>query len=174
MRDNLNVLKTEIRDSGLLKLLVVKAGAAGNVGSGETDLTGYTYTVPGGELADNEGYEGFIAGSLAANTNTKTLRIDVGGQKTTLVLNTTNVASNRFEVWWQVTRDAATTGRLSARSTFNAAGGAAPTLWHFGGQAIASLVWASNTTIKLTAQSNAVSSNDIVAVGGWFRRLIQS
>jgi hypothetical protein len=167
VRDNLNIVKTSVADDGLLNELVVATIlASANVTTGETDLAGYTYTVAAGKFADGEGLEIHATGTLAANTNTKTLRIDVGGQKVTLVLNTTNVASNVFNVRVRVIRNAATTAILTGTSSFNAASGAAPTVWHFAA-AISSLTWSGATIVKLTAQSSA-ASNDIIMSSGQF------
>ncbi len=132
-------------------------GTASNSGTGETDL--FLWSIPPFDIG-GEGFRLRCEGTLAANTNTKTLRLDVAGQKLQLLQNTTNVASNAFTVDIYVARRtaAATTVDVFGIVTFNAASGAAPTIFHL--QVSISSVDCTKTQLcKITGQSNTASSD---------------
>jgi hypothetical protein len=128
---------------------------ASNVGTSETDLA--TTSIPPLDI-DGEGFDLTCDGALAANTNTKTLRLDIAGQKVTLLQNTTNVANNVFTVRIHVARRTTSVVEVYGVVTFNAASGAAPTVQHLS-TTLTALDMTRTQQVKITGQSNTASGD---------------
>jgi hypothetical protein len=99
IRDNLNVLKTNIADDGTIiapRTLSSQSGAVNNVGAGETTL--FTYTVPAGQLSANGQRLKLIAtGVHAATANTKLFKLYFGAAVVAMLANAFNSAAGN---WW--------------------------------------------------------------------------
>ena len=152
LRDNTNFLHKNVR-------FFINT-AASNSGTGETDLTGYTYPISANELASvGDGYDIDGQGSCASNAATKTIRLDVAGQKYVLLQTTANGGYWTFKL--RLSYYSNTQLRYSGYSTYGAAGGGVPTLVHHFG-AMSSLNFTTAQTLKLTAQGS-IGSADITA-----------
>jgi len=161
LRDQLNVLKTKIDDNGLLRTLYAGPAVAGNVTTGEDTLTSFTAT--GGNLsALGHGFDVMLNGSLANNTNAKTIRFKVGSISLTLLsAYAAAVAGNRFMIRLQVTWDGNTACRVSGWMSYGAAQGATPILLQWGGNQMAGLSgWSADQTVSFTGEATA--TNDIL------------
>lgn len=127
-------------------------GSFGNVGSGETDLVAPKYSP---NLLDVNGRIVRIVaeGTFAANGNTKTLRQYLGTTATTIFAVTTSGGRWRVEI--EIMRSGAATQIIKA-------------LVHIGATVLAPVsgtiaeTLANDLSLKLTGQSSAVSTNDIV------------
>jgi hypothetical protein len=153
IRDNENILKARIRDDGQLrtqKFGLSSAGAA-NVGAGETDLTGFTFSIASTDLVDGDGLILEGHGLLAANGNTKTLRLDLGGQKLIIVQTTQNGGAYFFRL--RFTRYSVAYARVSGIIALNPAGGGAATTYALVSGVNADFNGAQ--TLKLTGQGAA-------------------
>lgn len=162
LRDQLNVLKTNIDDDGDLKTMFAATVGAGNVSTGETVI--FSFSVPANKLpANGDGFRLTMGGALAQNTNTKTIRLKLGGQTLVLLSNAASIASNRFFLDLTLMRDGSASCRVSGFLSHGAGQGATPTLLHWGGNSLATMSpnWASAVTIEITGQGGA--TNDIVA-----------
>ncbi len=169
VRDNLNVVKTNIENYGNApggagaygkpypqNLIYRVTGAVSNSGSGETVLK--SFTLPA--LADGEGVDLDVPMSLAANTNVKTLRIDIAGQKGTLFVSSANVASNVGQIFISLSRFSSTVAVVRGLAFFDAAVGAAPTIW----QVAISLTIGLGTPRLVSITGQGTASADINAV----------
>lgn len=141
-------------------VLYVATPTTGNVGAGEDDLA--SYTVPANTLATNGQSLWFEAwGTLAGNTNTKTVRVRFDG---TLIYSTQNIGGAATPYWFlrgRIVRTGAT-----AQVAYGEGGGHATTPAISTGTAAATL--ANALVLKVTGE--AVSNNDIVINGfivGW-------
>lgn len=123
----------------------------------ETDLA--LWSIPPLDI-DGEGFDLHCDGSMAATANTKTLRLDIAGQKLTIFATAVNTANNIWVARLHVARRSATVVEVSGFVTLNAATGVAPTLLHIGAT-ITALDMTHTQLAKLTGQSNTASA-DIV------------
>lgn len=130
----------------------------GNVSTGETTLTGTQFVIYSGILLDGQGFNVKAYGTLAANTNAKTIKFYVGsGTWTLLSAYATSVANNRFYIDFNIWRadEAANKARGAGIITYGAATGAAPTLNHIWAAASSGVTWTSNNYFYITAQGGA-------------------
>ncbi len=146
---------------------VVSANSA-NSSTTETDLNKYSYLLSYGELAYNADTMAIkVCGTLAANTNVKTLKLYVGAVSTTLISSNANVANNRFTCNLNVTRLAADTVRVTGDVCFDGATGAAGTRYQIYANITGiDLDAVAGNTVKLTGQGGA--SSDLIATWGYF------
>lgn len=136
-------------------LLFRDVTAKNNSGTGETDF--WTWPVPA--LAnDGEGVDIDMAFNLANNANTKTVRLDINGQKLQLFQHAAGVASNVAYVRITASRFPGSLTTIRGIATFGAASGAAPTVNHIAATLPVDLGTA--RTWKITGQSGT-ASNDI-------------
>jgi hypothetical protein len=142
-------------------------GLNSNQGSGETNLSGHTHTLPGDYLKNGDGILLVVLGSLAANTNAKTLRLDIAGQKFLIMSSSSNVANNRFVVVIYFNRRTSTTGQVGGVYFANAAHLGNPTVVLID-LAISSVNFAIDQVVKLTAQSGAVADNDLTVTSSFW------
>lgn len=157
VRDNLNLLKTWIRDDGVhrnVKFAKSDSGSS-NSGTGETDLTGFTFTIGASELvAVGDGYVLEGHGSLAAGGNTKTLRLDIAGQK--LIILQTTSASSYFYFRLRLCYYSANVVRVSGYVTVAGSSGIVATTSTLQAvSSISSLNFANSQTLKMTGQGGA-------------------
>ena len=165
VRDDMNVLKTQIDDNGLLKPdLYERASAVGNSGAGNTDVA--TYTTAAGLLSvDGQQFVFATGGHLAANGNAKTFQMYFAGTLLHQFAVTTSGAS------WRATIQVARRGALSVVEHTSLSIGGAATFNTSTPVAIAFLnevIWDSHTptlananVVKVMAQGT--SSNDVVS-----------
>ncbi len=165
VRDNLNVLKTKIDDSGLLRTLYYGDENWGtNVDGGEDDLNAFTLSAD--DLSGpGQGLRILTIGTLANNTNAKTIRFRIGSTLAIddLVTSTSAIAGNIFLLdvaLWYLTP---TTARCWARSTYNAASGGSPANTRHFSTAPGSLDFTANQIVKFTGEG--VVTNDIFMQG---------
>jgi hypothetical protein len=164
VRDNLNVLKTRIRDAGSLRTVLTKSvAAAGNVAAAETTLAGYGVSVLAGELADGDGYECVGAGVFANNANSKIVRIGINAARVNIVTSAVALAGNVFTFRIRIMRTAVASAIVFGSSTTDAVTTGVPTVQHCA-SIVSSLNWALATVIVLTAQGGL--TNDIVMAAG--------
>lgn len=161
--ENMNLIKANMDNSGYFKIQyyagyyggVTTALLNANSGAGETDLSGYTFTIPSSYLSVGEGFhlQGMV--SAAANTNAKTLRLDIAGQKATIWASSANVAAHigRFDARFTC-RSNTGAAVLGWYSKDNAAA-AALGFWVCISAAFASLNFSQSQTAKLTAQGTS-------------------
>ncbi len=150
--------------------LMAKLYAAGesvaSQGSTETDLFAFD-ALANDVPATGDGFNLEMAGSFAGNTNSKVLKLVIGDGgagdvSLTLVTNADNVASNRWLLRLSITRDSATTCRISGILMHGAANGANPTTLFWGGYQMSGLVgWGSEQIVRITG--TGVTTNDIVS-----------
>jgi hypothetical protein len=130
-------------------------GSASNVDTGETDLL--TYAMPAGTLNGNgQSLRITVMGTVAANANTKTVKVYCGSQSLTLNAQTTAPNNVQWSGTFYVTRTAADTQvfeRHQAQVGTTAQSCTLSSLTEDDGAAI---------TIKVTGQSGT-ASNDITA-----------
>ena len=165
VRDNLNVLKTKIDDSGLLRPLYYgdNVGKA-NSGVGEDDLN--SFTLAANDLnGPAQGLRILTMGTLANNANLKTIRFRIGGVLVidNLVTSSAAIANNIFTLDVMFWYHSGNTVRYWGKSTYNAASGASPANFrHFAGFN-SPINLAINQTVKFTGEG--VVNNDIVMEG---------
>jgi hypothetical protein len=168
LRDNLNVLKTYVTDGGYPRCLAGSFGSSGdgaaNSGTNETPI--WAVNLEAGLIdANSKGVR--LSGSIvvANNANTKTLRIDIAGQKYLILQNAAAVANNRwvFDLWI-VRSTGADIASVNGLITYGAASGATPTLAHHGAGAITAIDFGIAQTLSLTAQSSG-AGGDLVFYG---------
>lgn len=94
----------------------VNTGSFGNVSTSETDV--FTFTVPANSLVtDGHGLKFFVAGTTAANANSKRARLMWGA---TAIADTTSIAANgvHWEIEARVIRTGAATQLVVGRACF--------------------------------------------------------
>lgn len=169
LSDNLTLLKTNIDNSGWLKFQPLGVGYVStgvsqnsNSGAGETDLADYQFTMPAGQLTTGDSFRIIAGCALAANTNAKTVRLDLkSGQKNTLLTTAVNVAANTGMIDCRVTWRSNTAAALEGWFTCDASNGVTWASTVLINSAYASLDWSGATTlVKITAQGGA--SSDII------------
>ncbi len=165
VRDNLNVLKTKIDDSGLLRTLYYGNNIdKGNTGVGEDDL--HSFTLAANDLnGAAQGLRILTMGILANNTNSKTIRFRIGGVLAidSLLTSSAAISANVFTLDVMFWRHTATVLRYWARATYNAATGGVPAIFrHFVGFN-SSVDFTANQTVKFTGEG--VADSDIVMHG---------
>lgn len=175
IRDQLNVLKTNIDDSGYprthLAGFAFSSGEGNDVGGGDTQLTGYDVTIPAGFLAepgDAIVVEG--AWSAANNANAKTGKLQVGAG-TTFVITATGAALAGHIIPFRVVirRRGATTGAGAGLYFKDAAATAEPTpiLINAG---LSSFDWSIAQTLKIFAASADADDLLLTDYEVWHRR----
>jgi hypothetical protein len=161
VRDNMNVLKTPMDNSGrlytLLKGVAFSAGQGNAAGGGDTQLTSYDTAVEGGLLGqpgDHLIVEGLF--TLAANTNAKTVKMQVASGTLASVFSiATNVANHRVPFRVVILRRGQTTAAIWGM------------FWSYGGPAlpaVAALSWAMSGSLS-TLDWNAAQTLKIFASG---------
>lgn len=170
IRDNMNVLKTQIRDDGrlltLLKGIAFSAGQGNAAGGGDTALTSYLVTIPAG-LISQPGDGVVLEGSLsaAANTNTKALKLKLVGagapNMVTVFTNAANVANHIPTFRLLLRRRTATVGAATGASLVGAAnqGNATSVLLNAG---LTGIDWSIDQTLTLYLVGTA--ANDLLMV----------
>ncbi len=152
VRDNMLHLKEQI-DETALKSVGFSSGA-GNVGAGETDLTGFGFTLPANFLADGESIELVGAFALAANGNTKTLKFYLDGTNFATIFS--SIGNGKVGYWYvQVTRRSNTTAAFQGYVILApSAGGLVTGHWSIN-LLISSVDFTIEQTSKLTGQGGA-------------------
>ncbi len=164
VRDQLNLLKTNIDDDGVHKLnQFALQGSAGNVSSGETDLTGFTWTIPANFIDDGESLivEGRF--DLAANANNKALRFYIGATGVLFYTAAGNNLLGHFRM--AITRLTTTTAHVNGITTLGTSGLSAVSTHISQITGISSLDWTVAQVAKFTGQ--ATSNNDILLRDLW-------
>jgi len=164
LRDNLNLLKTRIADDGTLKTqlfgVAFSVGGA-NTSTTETDpLPGFTFSLGTNFLTNGEFLHMRGFASIAANTNTKTIRFRVGsGTAITIWTSATNTANHigLFDCWMAVR--SSTTSAVQGQYFKDATAGATPVAILIN-QAVTGVNFATSQTTRLTGQGGA--TNDIL------------
>lgn len=130
---------------------------AGSTTAVNTEETLITYTLPASSLSTtNRGLRVKVAGTTAANANTKTIRLYFGA--TVLMTNDITAAPNNtsWEMEYEIYRTSATTEKAVARGSV---GSVAQTTAYLGvGETLTS-----SKTIKVTGQNGVASAGDITA-----------
>ncbi len=165
LRDNLNVLKTKVDDSGLLRTLYYGDEAwKSNVAPNFSNFN--SFTLGANDLnSGGQGLRILTLGSLANNTNAKSIRFVIAGVVvvTDLVVSSAAIAGNVFTLdlafWWVNS----TNVRCWARSTYNAASGATPANNRQFTTAIPGLDFTADQEVKF--QGEGVADNDITTHG---------
>lgn len=169
LRDQLNILKTKIADSGALvldveNLVMGKANTTQvfNSGTAETDLM--TYSLPAGTLAADGDTVYFDAVFLIAAeaTHTKTAKMKFGSSGSVTVYNSTAGTSFILVRMW-VTRTGAATQRILG--TYTVLGGSTTPFAASGTETCANAITVKGTG-QSSAASNEVSMTDLVRHSG--------
>lgn len=137
---------------GTLGTLNTETSTVGNVGTGEDQL--FSYTIPAGKLATNGNtISGTMTGTVAANGNTKTLKLKFGSTTilTTLVTSSTITSSWSFD--YEITRTSATTQKCAIR--LHNPDGLGVSVYATAGETLSG-------TVALVLTGEATSDNDIV------------
>lgn len=144
-----------------------------SVAAAETDMTadGYAVTIPPIPTL-GAGFRVTMGGGLVSSTSTKTIKLYLNGVATTLLVTAANIATNRWYAVIEVIRSAANAARLSGILTHGATYGAAPTLLHWGGLAVAGLDWdaAAGQVLRLGFQGTTTGD---IAITHWAVEPIQ-
>jgi len=157
IRDDLQLLKTNVDNDGSLNAglySVAFSAGAQNSGTGETDLTGFSFSLPANFLAVGEFLRFRSIHSAAQNTNTKTIRLYVNGQATTIWTSAASVAAHTGQTDNLVNFRTATTGGIFGWYHKDCAPTATPTVVLVRAS-LTGLAWTSVQTIKLTGQGGA-------------------
>lgn len=152
--------------AGRYSIVARNVTAAGNSGSGETDLHSVLGGVPANALAQNgQAIRVSGRGSLNANTNAKTLRLYFGSTViATVLVSSANVANNVFAFTVTFVRFNSTTVLVYGQSAFDVANGAAaPTLRHISAS-VGGLSFTISNALKLTGQGTAT---DDIQLAPW-------
>lgn len=134
VRDNLNVLKTQVDNDGslrtLLKGFAFSSGQGNAGGGGDTQLTSYTVTIPANFLSQ-PGDALVMEGTLtaAANTNSKVMKVAVNGVKVTVFTNAQNVANHIVTFRLMIRYRTGSTGSITGYFHYGSANQAASTVW---------------------------------------------
>jgi hypothetical protein len=134
------------------------AGSA-NVGTSETDLTGFAFTIAANRLAVvGDGYLLEGHGAVAANGATKTLRLDIAGQK--LIVMQTTGSGYYYYFRLRLTYYSASVVRISGTvMTATASGVVVATTVSQVVTSLSSLNFANSQTLKMTGQGTTGSGD---------------
>jgi hypothetical protein len=173
LRDQLNILKTQIRDDGALILglgqVGFSAGQGNNAGGADTQLTSYDVTIPAG-FCLNPGDMIVVEGvfTTAANGNTKTCKIQVGGGTSQTVFVTAG-SSTIVPFRVEIRRRTSTTGSMTGVSWIGAASGGAPTNYMIN-VSLGTVAFGSSQTLKIFAASTGAADLKLTDYNVYFVR----
>lgn len=137
---------------------VAFSSGPGNVGTAETDLAGYSWSIPANSFGVGESMHIHGVVIAAANTNTKTVRLDIAGVKVTVWTSAANVANHvgNFDAF--VIRRTTTTGAISGFYLKDSAAAGTPTVILINA-GLSAINWTITQAAKITGQ--ATTDNDI-------------
>lgn len=164
VRDNLNVIKSEIRDDGLLearKLIHSDFTGWANSGTSETDMS--AYTIPADTF--DEDYVTMIFsvwGTFVNNANNKRVDFYIGSNKHSLIWNA--AWQSATSIYWQGEIKLIRLGSSSQRYFSMGQWIHGGTAYHFPSSGTDSQDETGTIAFKLTSQSGT-ASNDITQIG---------
>lgn len=153
-----------------LRTIAFGTGQGNAAGGADTELTNYDSFIPGGYLA-TAGNAIVIEGTMtvAANGDTKTVKVKVGGGTiTTLWTSAANVANHVVPFRIVITRRTATTGAVWAIFYDGVASGVGVPAPFMTYTTLGTIAWASNQVLNLYLAANTVNSivmNDLITYG---------
>ena len=163
VRDNLNLVKTQMDDEGALKTLLAgfafSTGDGNDAGSGDTQLSLYDVTIDAdflGQPGDALVIDGTF--SISANSGTKTAKMQVASGTLITILSTTGT-TNIVPFRYVLRRRGSTTGSLTGIAWEGAASGGTPTPYMVN-SALGSVDWTSSQTLKIFGA--ATNADDIL------------
>lgn len=165
LRDELNVLKTSIDDTGYLRPLIKGFGYSAGQSNGATtgsdvQLTSFDTTIPAGCLAqpgDALIVEGVIA--VASNANAKALKLQIASGTLVTVWSSSVSGGGTAAFRAVIRRRSQTTGSLNGDAKGPAAHGSTTAPTYYANSTVGSVDWAVAQTLKFFA--NAVGANDV-------------
>lgn len=166
VRDNQNILKTQMDNDGSLRTLLkgfAFSAGQGNVGAGTDELTSYRVTIPASFMSQ-PGDALLVQGTLSISTTagTKVFYIQVGGGTLLTVMSTTATAANMiFPFRYIIRRRAATTGELTGFALVGAASAGAPTNYMVD-LSLGTVAWGSSQTLSFWASSSGAVNSDVL------------
>lgn len=165
VRDNLNLLKTNIDDLGHFKTQLWGAAFAsgqGNTGGGEDELTSFSFSIPA-DFLNAAGESLYIdAVALLGTGDTKTLRLYVGGG-TAVTLFAAATDSLALLIRLRITRRTASSGACTGSVwTFSTASSpVAVSAFLAVNSGLGTVDWTAAQTLKWTAESSSSTTADM-------------
>jgi hypothetical protein len=161
VRDNLNLLKTQMDDDGALKTLLkgfaFSSGEGNDAGGADTQLTSYNVTI-GADFMDQPGDALIVEGTLVsdATSEAKTCKLQVAsGTKVTIYSATS--ASHIIPFRIVIRRRTSTTGSMTGITWVGAAATGAPTNYLVN-SSLGSVDWTASQTLSIHASGSTADS----------------
>lgn len=164
VRDQMNVLKTQIDDDGSLRPLLkgfgFSAGNTNGAGSVDTQFTGYDVTIPANFLSQ-PGDALLVEGILAVANNAdaaKLCKVQLASATIRTIMSTAaNIAAHIVPFRLFIVRRTSTTGAMTGLSWPGAAAGGVPTnyLINFG---LSAIDWTTSQVLKIFGNSATAST----------------